>query len=421
MTPYKVLVDLGFNNIIMEATAQTQTGAEVINRYQTYLMANAESCGVVNQFIREAAPHVYDNGVSEALTRITEYVQSNKTSWALASACESILANELSRNMLNRNAARQVEKLLEQEEDSVVKYIRSGALKNVMFCESFRSIAKQVFAGEQIVEHKANYKKTTPVSLVESVTDGHCFVVAGKLYKTDDSQNVVEANWNEVSNTFKTVESLLESNICSIDESSIATKFNGAEFIISEAGSVTKKQGAEERAFTTEQFRDHARLMVMACNPRHRNTLAQVLEAIALTAENYDNIASLNHVGIYETANDRFMVIESGSDLFATLLASNRHPVWTINENAIDALGFIKGKTNVELGEEYKSVVEAAMEHASAEQKAEVERQLKENEEKSIKDRIADLTEKFKNDPTKLAVLASLAADYAQLSSATQL
>ena len=48
MTPYKVLVDLGFNNIIMEATAQTQTGAEVINRYQTYLMANAESCGVVN-------------------------------------------------------------------------------------------------------------------------------------------------------------------------------------------------------------------------------------------------------------------------------------------------------------------------------------------------------------------------------------
>ena len=418
MTPYKVLVDLGFNNIVMESTAQTQTGAEVINRFQTYLMANAESCGVVNQFVREAAQHVYDNGVAEALTKVTDYIQANKTSWALASACESILANTLSRNMLNRNAAHQVEKLLEQEEENVVKYIRSGALKNVMFCESFRSIAKQVFAGEQIIEHKAEYKKITPVSLVETVTDGHCFVVAGKLYKTDDLQNVVEANWNEVSNTFKVVESLLESNICEINESSITTTYNGAKFIISEAGSVTKKQGEEERQFTTEQFRDHARLMVMACNPRHRNTLAQVLEAIALTSENYDNIASLNHVGIYETANDRFMVIESNSTLFATLLASNRHPVWTVNEDAISALSFIKGKTNVELGEEYKAVVEAAMEHASEEQKAEVARQLKENEEKSIKDRIAALTESFKNDPAKLAVLASLAADYASLSTA---
>ena len=415
MTPYKVLVDLGFNHIVMEATAQTQTGAEVINKFQTYLMANAESCGVVNQFVREAAQHVYDNGVAEALTQVTDYIQSNKTSWALASACESILANDLSRNMLNRNAARQVEKLLEQEEENVVKYIRSGALKNVMFCESFRSIAKQVFAGEQIIEHKAEYKKITPVSLVETVADGHCFVVAGKLYKTDDSQNVVEANWNEVSNTFKIVESLLESNICRIDETSITTSYNGCEFIISEAGSVTKKQGAEERQFTCEQLRDHSRLMVMACNPRHRNNLAQVLEAIALTSENYDNIASLNHVGIYETANDRFMVIESNSTLFATLLASRRHPVWTINEDAISALSFIKGKTNVELGDEYKAVVEAAMEHASEEQKAEVARQLKENEEKSIKDRIAALTEKFKGQPAKLAVLASLAADYAMI------
>lgn len=415
MTPYKVLVDLSFNHIISEATAQTQTGAEVITKYQTYLMANPESCGVVNQFVREAAQHVYDNGINEALAQVTDYIQSNKTSWALASACESILANELSRNMLNRNAARQVEKLLEQEEENVIKYIRSGALKNVMFCESFRSIAKQVFAGESIIEHKADYKKITPVSLVETVTDGHCFVVAGKLYKTDDQQNVVEANWNEVSNTFKMVESLLESNICRIDETSITVDYNGSTFTINEDG-ISKKQGAEERQFTTEQFRDHARLMVMASNPRHRNTVAQVLEAISLTAEHYDNIVSLNHVGIYETANDRFMVIESGNTLFATLLASNRHPVWTINEDAIKALSFIKGKTNVELGEEYKAVVEAAMEHASEEQKAEVARQLKENEEKSIKERIETLTEAFKNDPVKLQLLASLAADFASLS-----
>lgn len=412
MTPYKVLVDLGFNGIISEATAQTQTGAEVITKFQSFLMTNEESCRVVNQFVREASMCQYDAGVNEALARVADYIQSNKTSWALATACESIKANGSNFNMLNRNAASQVEKLLEQNEDNVVKYIRSGALKNVMFCESFRNIAKQVFAGNQIVEAKADYTRITPVSMVESVTDGHCFVVAGKLYKTDDAQNITEAAWNEVSNNFRVIESLLESNICEIEESAITVKCGNASYKVNEAGSVTKIMGAEERTFTTEQFRDHARLVVMSSNPRFKNNVAQVLEAVALTSENYDSIVSLDHVGIYETHTDRFLVIESGSTIFATLLASNRHPKWTINEDAISALSFIKTKTNVELGEEYKSVVEAAMEQASEEQKADVARQLAENEDKSVRERIANLTEKFKDDPTKLALLANLAAEY---------
>ena len=143
MTSYKVLIELGFNDIIAEAHAQTQTGAEVITKYQSYLMTNPESCGVVNQFVREAAQHRYDNGVNEALAIISDYIQSNKTSWALASACESVKNNGSKFNMLNRNAASQVEKLLEQDEENVVKYIRAGALKNVMFCESFRNIDRK--------------------------------------------------------------------------------------------------------------------------------------------------------------------------------------------------------------------------------------------------------------------------------------
>lgn len=415
MTPYKVLVGLGFSNIIAEATAQTQTGAEVINKFQSYLMAHEESCSVVNQFVREAAQHRYDNAVNETLTRVADYIQSNKTAWALASACEAIKANGSNFNMLNRNAATQVEKLLEQDEENIVKYIQAGALKNVMFCESFRNIAKQVFAGQTIIETKADYTKITPVSLVESVTDGHCFVVAGKLYKTDDAQNVVEASWSEVSNTFNLVESLLESQICKIDESSITTAWGNAEYVISEADKISKKVGEEIREFTTEQFRDHARLVLMSCNPRFRNQTAQILESIALTAENYDRIASLDHVKIYETKKDRFIVIESSATLFAALLQSTHQTQWSINEDAVKALSFIKTKTNVELGEEYKAVVEAAMEHASEEQKAEMQKQLEENADKSIRERIANLTEKFKHDPVKLNLLANLAAEYVSL------
>lgn len=415
MTPYKVLVDLGFNSIIAEAVAQTQTGSEVLTKFQSYLMANSESCGVVNQFIREAAVHRYDNGINEALTKISEYIQENKISWALATACEVIKSNGSNFNMLNRNAATQVEKLLEQDENSIEKYIRAGALKNVMFCESFRNIAKQVFSGQTIVEAKADYIKTTPVSLVESVADGYCFVAAGKLFKIDDEKNVTECAWAEVSNTFKNIETILESNICSIDESAITVQYAGAEYTIKESGTVSKKVNEEVREFTTEQFRDQARLMLMTCNPRKKAEVARVMESLALISENYDRIASLDHVGIYETRNDKFLVIESDSNLYATLLASTRHPRWTINEGAIEALSFIKGKTNVELGDEYKSVLESALERADAEQKEELEKQLALNEQASIKDRITALTEKFKDDPVKLQLLANLAADYAAL------
>ena len=93
--------------------------------------------------------------------------------------------------------------------------------------------------------------------------------------------------------------------------------------------------------------------------------LAGLLEGIALIAENYDNIANMDNVSVYTTKNDKFVVIEAGSNLYATLLQSNRHPKWTINENAVDALSFIKSKTNVSLGEKYSELVAEHIERVS--------------------------------------------------------
>lgn len=412
---YKVLAEMGFRKTIMEANAQTQTGAELIKKYQVHLMANAESCGVINQFVREAAQHRYDNGVNEALATVADYIQSNKVSWALASACESIKNSNSRYNMLNLNAAHQVETLLEQEEDQVIKHIRSGSLKNVMYCESFRGICKSVFADRPVIEAKADYTKVTPVSLVESVGDGHCFVVAGQLYKTDDAGNILECGWNEVSNTFKTISALLNSKLVTIDENNIYVKYAGVEYVINEENAVTKKVGEESRQFTVEQFREHARLSVLASNPRQRTEISQVLESIALLSENYSNVATLDHVGIYTTAHDKFVIIESGNNLFSTLLASDRHPKWSVNEDAVKTLSWIKSKTNVELGEEYKNLVESCVENASAQEKEQMEQQLKEDQEKTLKERIGILTERYKDDPVKLQILAKLASEISEL------
>ena len=441
----KILADIDFPSIIGESMAQTQTGAELISKYQSYLLVNEASCALINSFIKEAAQHTYDNGVAAALTTVSEYINDNKASWALASACESIRANTSSYNYLNRNAVKQVEKLLEMNETDIVRYVKSGALKNVMYCESFRNIAKQIFKETPMVEAAADYVVKHPVSYVESVGDGLCFAVEGKIYKIDDDKNITESTSNEVSNNFRTIATILESNACTIDGHSISVVAGNSVYTISEAGECKKckhckhgdyegdkakvekdktipdekntddkeknKKKAVEESFDVAGLRENNRLVLMTANPRFRNQLAGLLEGIALIAENYNHIANMDNVSIYETKNDRFIVIEGADKLYASLLASRRHPAWTINENAVDALSFIKSKTNVNISENYAELVKNHIETVSEAEQETIKQELHEQEVQSYKERIAALTEKFKNDPTKLAILSNIAQE----------
>lgn len=407
----KILAEMEFASIISEASANTQTGAELLNKYKAHVMANPVSCALVNGFVREASQHRYDNGVNEALEIIADCINQNKTSWALATACESINSNKASYNYLNANAAKQVEKLLEMNEEDVVKYIKAGALKNVMYCESFRNIAKQVYKETPMVEATAEYTKVTPISIIENVGDGICFEVAGTLYKMNDDKEVFEADWSEVSNTFKTVSSLLESNMTTVDNYTITITTPFAKYEIKEADKVVREGKEGRREMTIDEMREHNRLVLMSTNPRYKNNTAQILEAIALTCENYDSIVNMDNVAIYTTKNDKFVVIEGSSKMYSTLLTSNRHSKWTVNENAINALSFIKSKTNVSLSENYQSLVEAAIEVADIEEKARIEEEMESQEKNSYRERIESLTEKFKNDPVKLMVLSKLAQE----------
>ena len=440
---FKILAEFDFASIIGESMAQTQTGAELLSKYKSFLLVNEASCSLINSFVKEASQCTYDNGVNEALTQVADYISDNKASWALASACEAINSNTASHNYINRNAAKQVEKLLEMDEANVVKYVKSGALKNVMFCEAFRNIAKQIFKETPMVEATADYVVKHPVAFVENVGDGLCFAVEGKIYKIDDDKNITEAAANEVSNTFRTISTILESANTTIDEFGINVVAGNSVYVISEAGKCEKcckhgefegdklpikdkdiepdpdktddkekkKKKAVKESMTVAELREHNRLAIMTCNPRHRNQFAALLEGIALIAENYDNIANMDNVSIYETKNDRFIVIEGANTLYASLLASRRHPAWTINENAVDALSFIKTKTNVNISENYTDAVKNHLEKASEIEQETIKQELHEQKVMSYKERIEALTEKFKNDPTKLAILSNLAQE----------
>ena len=411
----KILADMEFASIISEAYANTQTGAELLNKYKAHVMANESSCALVNNFVKEASKCIYDNGVNEAFTTVTDIINNNKTVWALASACESIKSNNSSYNYINLNAAKQVEKLLEMDENDVVKYIKAGALKNVMFCESFRNIVKQVYKDSPMIEATADYTKITPVSMVENVGDGVCFEIAGNLYKMTDDKEIMEAQWNEVSNTFKTISSLLESNMVTIDSHDIIINTQNAKYTISKGGEVVREGKEGKKTMTVSEMRDHNRLVIMSTNARYKNNMAQILEAIALTCENYDSIVNMDNASIYTTKNDKFIVIEAGTNIYSTLLASTKHPKWTVNENAIDAFSFIKNKTNVSLSENYKELIEDTMAKIDEGEKERIENELKMQKQQSYRERIEALTEKFKNDPVKLAVLSKLAQEISSI------
>jgi hypothetical protein len=299
-----------------------------------------------------------------------------------------------------------------------------------------------------MVEASADYVVKHPVAFVENVGDGLCFAVEGKIYKIDDDKNITEGVANEVSNTFKTISTILESSYTTIDNHEISVVAGNSVYVISEAGKcekcklekpgefegdklpikdkdvmpdakksddpeASKKKGTKalKESMTVAELREHNRLALMTCNPRHRNQFAALLEGIALIVENYENIANMDTVSIYQTKNDRFVVIEGANTLYASLLASNRHMAWTVNENAIDTLSFIKTKTNVNLSENYSELVKNHVEKASEVEQETIKQELHEQKMQSYKERIEALTEKFKNDPTKLAILSNIAQE----------
>lgn len=407
---YKPLADLEFANVLAESVSQTQTGANLINKYRSYLLTNEATCTLVNNFLYEAQNCLYDNGIKLAAEFLSNQINENKTSWQLASACESIMANKSQYNYLNRNAVKQVEKLLEMKESDIVSYIKAGALKNVMFCEAFRNIVKGVYKEQPMVTENANYKAVTPVSMVESNNGTVYFQVLGSIYAIENNA-IREAKANEVSNDFIVVNQLLESNICEMKDNAFTITTEHAKYTIEKQGTCVR-EGKETLTLSTEQLREHNNLFLSA---RTRKNNAYVLEAIAKLTENFDNVMSLDNSRIILTQNDKFIVIENAGTVFSTLVESNHSQKWTINESVVEAVQYIKKNARVDLTEHFESKIAEAIETRTKEEQAAVKESLKQDQIAETKNQIAALTEKYKNDPVRLAMLSKLAQEVAEL------
>lgn len=406
----KVLRDFNFSEILEVHVPSTSSGHDLLEKYRNYCSVNPINCSLVNSFLAEARSMRYDDGINAILEEIDDYLTSRKISWALGTACESIQNNGSKYNYLNKNASRQVEKLLEMDEQDVIKYIRSGSLKNVMFCEAFRSIAKSVFKNRPLIEKTSEYTRVNPVSMTYKSGEFVWFVVEGKLYAQgmeDASRDIVEGNWNDVPNSFRTISSILAGRDCEITEDNIILSVGKSKYTISEKNSITSDGGE----YTPLQLREHALNLLALTQIPNRSTNARLLEGVSLISENYDNICSLDNVGVFTSPSDKFVVVEHGDRLYAELIASNHSGAWVVDEDALKACEFIRSKTGINLISEYSDLIEKSINKADEESAKVIKEQLENNEVCSIKNRIENLTEKFKNDPVKLAVLSKLAQD----------
>lgn len=419
MESIKLLANLEFAKLLTEATADitTASGQGLMKKYQSYLLTNECTFGLVNSFLREAKNCMFENAVASVSKTISEYINANQYSWQLASACESIHNSNSRFNYLNENACKQVESLLEgKSEEDVVKYIKAGALKNVMFVESFRNITKSIFKDVPVMEMKKDYTAVTPISITESNNGKTYFEVCGNIYSINAERLVEKASAKDVSNDFLTIARLMESNELAFENDMFKATVGNFEYIVEGCDKLTKKKKnvEEEEKMTTAQLREHTEMYMMAIG-QHNYAVANMLESIAKLSENYDNILTLDEVKFIVTESDKFIVIESGDKLYAELIASNHASKWSVYENAIETLKFIKDKTSVDLSEHYQSQIEKVVESTTAEEKQKVLESIHNDEMRARRERIEKLTEQFKNDPIKLQMLAKLAQDLNEL------
>lgn len=383
-----MLNQLNFSSIVSSGSATTQLGVELMERYLGALQRNGESHILVNSFVKEASRLQYDAGIRESLEKVANFIGEQPIKWTLATRCESIL-DGATRDRHARPAANKASGLLELEEGELVSAIRAGALREVMHCEAFRSLANQVLGEIQTVVRTDEYTITHPLSYVEKVYDGIAVRVCGRNICQDDEYNLIP-NYQGVSASFLLLNEFIESGEAQIADHCITIRFNNNIFTICEAGKV--RYNDEEMG--VEQFRQQAQARLILSPANRKGALNRIFEAVALFAEHYDHVVYLDHVNIFTTPTGvSFAVIRYGEQLYAFGLRSF---AFEIIGNALEVVEYIQQMTQVEVGTEYKDMLLA---------EPTKEPEVKED---NLQARIQALTEKFKDHPKYLELLDEL-------------
>lgn len=404
----KLIKDLNFADKLNSCEAVTESGKECLKNYRGYCYNNAATCGLVNNFIKEAQKYSYDSGVTSILESVVEFVNSNKISWKLASVCEAINNNTSSYNVLNRAGVEKVEKLLEMDETNVISYIKAGALRGVQYIPEFRAVCKEVY-GNKVNENKNTlaYSVSTPVSYIIIDENKNQIVnVNGKVFRI--SENKVEettcedADFNKINAHLANMKLVGESLIYTYRPAYLA---NENKFTVTESN-IEFTNGKVNESFTSaDRFKEYCdtftRTMI---NPNESRQFMMIAGAIAEVFEAMDRIGTIDNAKLFNCANGATVaVIESAGDINVTLYNSYGNVNETNNYSVIkEALNSMKSNYGLNLENLYvKRIAEDATKSNTP--------IVDDFDNINIRlNKINELTEQFKDDPEKLLILNEL-------------
>ena len=405
----KLLKDLDFANKLNVAEPVTEAAQAVVRNYRGYLYMNPANCAVVNNFIREAQQYGYDKGMSEILEGVLSFVNENRISWALATACENIAANNSTYSYIAKLGISKVEKLLEMDESNVIAYIKAGALKGVKYIPEFREICKEVYK-TQVSEsaHTVNYEMFTPFSY--TIVEGKDIIcmVGGKAFRINEN-HVEETKCDDV--TFNRVNAHLTA-FKQVGEA-IEYNWNGLNFSINEDKLTVKKGDKELGVFESNvdflKFADtYSRAII---NGRQFLTIAG---AVGEVFENCEDITSVDMAREFNCTNGtKGYIIEAKDNIIAI-----GNGVETDSQFMVEALQNLQENCGIDAKVIYETRINEDMKKGNPEQYAAINEELQKTKDAQAEIRyrkIEQLAESLKDNPAAIAVLNTLTKELRML------
>lgn len=416
----KLLKDLNFTEIINGTQAVTEAGKDMLNNYRGYVYSNPVSCNLVNNFVREAAKFSFDTGLVSILESVNKFINTNNISWKLATACESISANNNTYGYLAKVGIEKVEKLLEMQESDVVSYIKAGCLKSIQFIPEFRNVCKEVYKTSVVEQHTPAYSIVNPISFVLNEGNTQYISVLGKTLSITEGF-VSEAVCNDV--TFNTVNSLLESfkseNDSLVYEYETVTH-EKISFTITE-NELTVTKGLNTNTFdNVAAFNEHANMVSRIMPISEKMNFMKVVSGVSTIFENINNIVVLDCTKLISTSTGTICSItEAANNINLTVFRSYNAGTSSTNYDfMVEALKQVTKISGLDLKHLYEARINEDCKKQDPEGSKEIQEQLAESKQAKLdvrKKQIAILAEKYKNDPAKITLLNSLARELSLL------
>ena len=426
----KLLTNLNFAELISKTEAITEAGKEMLKGYRGYCYANPVSCSLVNSFIAEASRYGFDTGLNNILESVNSFIKENNISWKLASACESISANNSTYNYINKIGVQQVEKLLEMNESEVVSYIKAGSLKNIQYIPEFRAICKEVYKTQVTEAQTVEYKVVNPISYVyeNEETKERFFKVNGAIFKI--AEDKVEMTNECKDETFNRINSLLES--MGRDGETLYYAYRGSRgdyrFEINESVNEETKETTTKLTFKNNsinetfedaiKFREYCDNLSKVLPVNEKLQLMKVSNAIADVFENMGSIMLVDNCKLLTSMNATCAIIEGKNNVNLTVFNSITAGSSSNNyDYMVEALNNVIKVAGVDLKGMYEDRINEDMKKLDP-QAQEIKEQLEANKEAQYairKKKIAMLAEQYKNDPVRIALLNKVAKDLALL------